>query len=92
MNKKEIEITVKGKVQGVNFRRFVKERADERGVCGYVENVGEDGLEVVAQGNEEALEYLIAEIHKGPTFARIDEIKVTWHENLQDSFTDFEIW
>jgi len=88
---KEIECKIYGKVQGVFFRAFIKERADILGICGYVENMEDGTVEVVAQGEEEKLKELLELIKKGPTFARVDSVDMSWSDVLQDTFTDFTI-
>ncbi|MCI5108808.1 MAG: acylphosphatase [Candidatus Pacebacteria bacterium] len=88
---KEIDCTVSGKVQGVGYRIFVKKRADELRLYGYISNEENGEVSVVAQGEEEKLKEFITHLEKGPHFARVDGIKVTWPENLQDSLTLFEI-
>ncbi len=88
----EIEISISGKVQGVGFREFAKKRADELEITGYIQNIEDGSLEMIAQGNKESLEIFIEECRKGPMFATITDFKVEWHTQLQDVFTEFEIW
>ncbi|MEX0673010.1 MAG: acylphosphatase [Candidatus Paceibacterota bacterium] len=90
-DEKEIEASITGKVQGVNFRTFVKKRADELGLTGYVTNLDDGSVEVIAQGEKEQLEELVRQLHKGPHFAEVEEVDVSWHDSLQDTFTDFKI-
>jgi len=87
----EIDAVITGRVQGVNFRRFVKERADELGVTGYVCNRVDGSVEVVAQGEKDVLELLVAHMRKGPYFAEVEDVYVDWYEMPQDAFTDFHI-
>jgi len=88
---KEIEVSVSGKVQGVNYRTFVKETAGELGIRGYVRNVSDGSVEVVAQGEESELQSLIEQLWKGPFFASVDDVDATWHDTPQDAFTDFTV-
>ncbi len=88
---KEIEATVTGRVQGVNFRNFVKKWADELGLFGFARNLSDGSVEVVAQGKKEDLEQLVEKLHQGPYFAEVKAVEAEWYSTLQDSFTDFHI-
>lgn len=88
---KEVECILYGKVQGVFLRTFVKKRADELDVTGYVVNCKNGSVEVVAQGETDVLEDFVQHIKSGPTFARIDSVDVVWNDVNQDTFTDFTI-
>lgn len=89
--RKEVEITLYGKVQGVGLRAFAKKYAEEQGIVGWVSNHEDGHVEVVAQGEEDTLLDFIALLRKGPVFSRIEDAKVIWFEKPQDTFQDFEI-
>ncbi len=72
---------VRGRVQGVGFREFVYTRARFLGVTGYVRNLPEGrSLEVVAEGERQALEQLLEYLRQGPRSARVDAVDVQWGE------------
>ena len=72
---------VRGRVQGVNFRDFVYRRAISLGLTGYVRNLPDmRSLEVVAEGQRERLELLLAQLREGPRGARVDGVEVQWGE------------
>jgi acylphosphatase len=76
------EIFVSGRVQGVGFRRFARNSADRFGVeCNPI-NLRDGRVFVLAEGRREALELLINELWKGPTFARVENVNVTFTEAL----------
>ncbi|HOW15297.1 acylphosphatase [Methanosarcina sp.] len=76
------EILVSGRVQGVGFRRFARNAADRFGVeCNPI-NLRDGRVFVLAEGRREALELLIAELRKGPTFAHVEKVDVTYAEAL----------
>lgn len=85
----EVRLKITGKVQGVGFRYAVKRRAEELNLAGYVRNIP-DAVEVVAQGSREILENLIGWTKRGPSYARVNEVKVEWREP-QEQFQNFEI-
>lgn len=91
MNEKEIDCIVRGKVQAVGYRVFIKKRADELGLVGYVQNEEDGSVSVVAQGAEEKLQTFLEHVKEGPYFARVDDVEVTWSDTLQDALVEFEI-
>ena len=86
----EIRATVSGKVQGVSFRDFVRGCALEFGVHGYVRNLKEGEVEVLAQGSEDVLRKLVERLHKGPVLAEVKGVNVEWRRPAA-IYTVFEI-
>ncbi len=79
-----------GTVQGVGFRYFVRDKAQKLGVKGYVRNLSDGTVEIVAEADEETLKKFFSEIEKGPPLAKVTD--VTYHFKDKDGgFTDFEI-
>jgi acylphosphatase len=66
-------IIVHGRVQGVWFRAGTKEKADELGLLGWVENRPDGTVEIHAEGKKPQLEKFIAWCRKGTPAA-----DVTW--------------
>jgi len=94
----EFYAKVYGRVQGVGYRYFVKEKAQSLDIFGYVKNL-EDGtaslagsrqVEVLAQGKEENLQKLIEELKKGPFLARVDKLDLVFRKPL-NIFYNFRI-
>jgi acylphosphatase len=83
-------ITVDGRVQGVGYRYFVRSRAKELRLNGFVRN-GWDGKVVIeAEGEKKDLETLLDYLRIGPSLARVIRIDIS--ESLyKNSFEDFEI-
>jgi acylphosphatase len=65
-----------GRVQGVGFRFFVREAAAAEGLRGWVANQPDGGVEVVAEGDREALLRFERHLRRGPAGARVDEVAV----------------
>lgn len=76
----EIEVIVSGKVQGVNYRNFVKKKADALWLKGEVENIPDFKVRVIAQGSEEQLEKFIEYLWKGPFGCKVSNVELTWRE------------
>jgi acylphosphatase len=65
---------VRGRVQGVGFRWFVRERARQLGVRGWVRNRPDGSVEVEAAGDTASLEQLKRWLTAGPPGARISGV------------------
>jgi acylphosphatase len=66
---------VAGRVTGVGFRYFVYEAALREGITGFVCNLSDWRVEVVAEGDAEAMERFEAAIRRGPIRARVDDLE-----------------
>ena len=87
---KTLHILVKGIVQGVFFRKFVKENAQTLGITGFTRNMADGSVEAICHGSDEALEKLLANLKVGPPAAKVDKIifkKIT----TKQKFDSFEI-
>lgn len=70
----ELHVRVTGIVQGVGFRWFVRERARRLGIDGWVKNLDDGSVEVLATGDEKQLDLLRGEIQRGPQGAVVSEL------------------
>jgi len=71
-----ISITVFGKVQGVFYRQSTREKAIELGITGYIKNMPDDTVYILATGSTEQLDKLSAWCRQGPPKARVSHIDV----------------
>jgi len=82
---------VRGRVQGVYFRAFVRNHAEALGLTGYVRNLaGGSVIEVRAEGEKTKLDELLKHLNVGPPRARVDRVEMEWSE-YTGRFTDFEL-
>ncbi len=88
--KKELYARVNGRVQLVMYRDFVKRNARALGLVGYVKNLPDGSVEVVAQGKEESLLKLIERMHHGSLLSHVDDIAIEWNET-SIQFAGFDI-
>lgn len=65
---------IKGRVQGVNYRRFAAFEASALGIDGYAKNLNDGDVEVVAEGMPENIDLLASKLSKGPPAAKVDKI------------------
>jgi acylphosphatase len=70
-----VRATVHGRVQMVGFRAFIAEHAD--GLSGTVANREDGTVECVVEGPAGAVDRLVALLHDGPTFARVEAVDVS---------------
>ncbi|MCP5094570.1 MAG: acylphosphatase [Chloroflexi bacterium] len=87
---KQIEATVYGFVQGVSFRYYTQREANRLGLTGWVANQANGTVFVVAQGQDPQLQQLIAYLHHGPSYARVEKVKIAWGAPSKN-FAKFEI-
>ena len=85
-----MHIIVSGMVQGVFFRAFVKKNADMLGIKGWVKNIYENQVEIVAEGKEEQLEKLVSKARKGSPASRVEKIDIK-QEPAKGGFKGFDI-
>jgi acylphosphatase len=70
-----LHVVVRGRVQGVGFRWFVRETARRLDLAGYVHNRADGAVEVEAEGNHEAIDALRRALEQGPSGARVEQIE-----------------
>ena len=86
---KTLHVTVKGKVQGVFYRASAKKMAEQLGITGWVKNTADGHVEIMASGEEGALEHFINWCKEGPPGAHVTEIVTVPHHH--SSFSNFTI-
>ena len=73
-----LEATVQGRVQGVWFRASTQERARELGLTGWVKNNPDGSVSLMAHGTASQLEQLVSFLHDGPPLAEVTGVEVQW--------------
>lgn len=86
-----VKITVSGRVQGVYFRKFTKQKAEKFAILGTVKNLHDGRVEIVAQAKIDQLEPFIQWCHKGPITARVDKVDISELIDHKNEFISFEI-
>lgn len=82
-------VSVYGRVQGVFFRAWAQQQAEELGVTGWVRNCPDGRVDAHVEGEDASVEQLIERFRRGPPAARVEELK-TWDVELFD-FDEFEV-
>jgi acylphosphatase len=71
-----VEAIVRGDVQGVGFRWFVRRHAAGLGLVGWVANESDGSVRVVVEGRPDAVERLVGLLHDGPSGALVESVDV----------------
>jgi acylphosphatase len=81
---------ISGRVQGVGFRYFTEATAQREGVAGWVRNLPDRSVEVVAEGDADAVERFERAVRLGPPGARVDHVHVDGNYPVANE-TEFSI-
>lgn len=73
---KAVQARVTGRVQGVSFRWYTEEQARRLGVTGWVRNEPDGSVLVHAEGDDDAVDALVAWCREGPSMARVRDVAV----------------
>ncbi len=87
--KKAVKVIIKGIVQGIFFRAFVKEKADRMNVTGYVRNLEDGRVEAFLEGSVDAVNAMIEICRRGPPHSKIEKIEVI--DERYQGMKDFKI-
>ena len=88
--KLRIHVFVSGIVQGVFFRSETRRIAKNLNIKGWVRNLPDGRVELIAEGEKDKIDNLIEFLKKGPSSARVDNVDVKTEE-YRDEFEDFTI-
>ncbi len=84
------EIVVQGVVQGVGYRFFAIHKAREYGITGYVQNLPDGSVLVVAEGEKGILNDFINQLKIGPPAARVTKVDVKLSER-EKGYKNFSV-
>lgn len=87
---KRLHLTIHGRVQGVCFRATAAEEARRLGLTGWVRNLREGTVELIAEGKVSALQQLLAWCRHGPPPAHVTRVEETW-DAATGEFPEFAI-
>ncbi|RLI78990.1 acylphosphatase [Archaeoglobales archaeon] len=85
-----VEVYVEGVVQGVGFRYFTQRIAKEIGIKGFVKNLADGRVYIVADGDEEQLDKFLSYIKKGSRSSIVRRVEVREIEE-SEKFENFNI-
>ena len=82
---------ISGNVQGVFFRISTQDKARELELTGWVKNIFNNAVEILAEGEREKLSLFTGWLQLGPPNATIEKISIEWEECSVKEFSSFEI-
>ena len=90
MSDTRVRLVVHGTVQGVGFRYAAREAAAQCGVAGWVRNLADGSVEIIAQGSPAAVARMTAWAEGGPRYAAVARVDVA-REDVAANLEGFEI-
>lgn len=94
---KQAHVFISGFVQGVGYRHFVRSKAKEIGLAGWVRNLPDGRVEAIFQSSassdqeaKEEIEAMVRLCQKGPFLAEVERIEVQWEEQKEKLYS-FEV-
>jgi len=87
--KKRIQVYYSGKVQGIGFRFTAEHFAKAMGICGWVKNLNQGKVEIIAEAEENVLRDFLKKIHDHFSLY-IRDFDIEWQE-VGRELDDFEI-
>jgi acylphosphatase len=86
---KTIRIYLTGSVQGVFFRNFLEEKANELNIRGFCRNLEDGRVEVVAEGRDENVNTMLEACKEGPQHATVKDVQI--QELKHQGFEGFKV-
>ena len=86
-----VRLLVSGRVQGVGFREYIRRTAQQLRLGGWVRNLADGRVEVVADGERPALEALVSAVSGGPPAAFVRDVQQEWQQLVPDREKEFVI-
>ena len=90
MANKRVQLMIRGRVTGVFFRAAAQREAKRLGVTGWVKNRNDASIEMLAEGEEDAIKEIVSWAQHGPSAARVENVDVRWR-GYTGEFSDFRI-
>jgi len=90
MANKRVHVFYSGSVHGVGFRYTAQDIASSLGLAGWVKNLRDGRVEVIAEGKEEDLKEFLGKISKSSLGRYIKDVDLSW-EKPAGEFDSFEI-
>jgi acylphosphatase len=71
---RRVHLTIRGRVQGVNFRWYARHRAQALGLAGWIRNRADGSVETEVQGPADAVTEFVSWAHRGPSHAEVEHV------------------
>ncbi len=80
-----------GKVQGVYYRKFVSSALQKQGFSGYIKNLSDGSVEVVAEVSDKVMNGFLQVLQKGSPLSRVERIEHRKTDGITPKSKKFEI-
>ncbi|MFH1286150.1 MAG: acylphosphatase [Candidatus Magasanikbacteria bacterium] len=88
---KQLFLKIHGNVQGVFFRASVKKKADEFGACGWIKNMPDGTVEILAEGEGNSLTKFKKWCITGSSQAKVEKVEEQWEDVKRGYYEEFKI-
>ena len=86
----EIQCIVSGRVQGVAYRYYAEDAATKLELSGWIRNCSDGTVEVLAQGEPDALKEFVEYLHEGSLQAVVEAVAVDW-QTVKKPLDEFSV-
>jgi acylphosphatase len=83
------QLRISGRVQGVGYRAWFEAQARRLALRGWVRNRRDGSVEALVAGESAAIEQIIADARRGPSAARVDDVRVA--DSAEAAGADFRV-
>ncbi|MCL4540679.1 MAG: acylphosphatase [Bacteroidetes bacterium] len=80
MNDSRVHLHISGMVQGVGYRFYAARKAAVYGLKGFVKNLVDGRVEVIAEGDRGLVEEFIKDLKRGPISAHVTDVRIEWEK------------
>ena len=87
---KAIHCVISGRVQMVMYRDFATRTATKMNIVGCVQNISDGSVDLVAEGEENALLMYIEALKKGSLLSHVEQVDVHW-QVAEGEYSTFDI-
>ena len=87
---KRAHIFISGMVHGVGYRSHARNYAKELDLKGFVKNLRDGRVEIVAEGYDKQIQTFLQILRKGPWGAKVSDLKIEWEEPTNE-YEDFSV-
>ena len=77
---RQVHLFITGFVQGVGYRNFVQHKAKKMNISGWVRNLSDKRVEVIAQADEKTLQKFIGLCKQGSFVSEVKDVSVEWQK------------
>lgn len=88
--KTRLKVRIKGRVQGVGYRAFVNQKANDYGLAGWVRNMENGDVEAIFEGDNEDVRLMVKACQEGPRTAKVENVQVFDQDNSGE-YEEFQI-